>query len=124
MRLNIYLLILLDPSLSLLILDLTTVDNLNLASRTTSWRSILFQKIQHFVALRDLTKDSVVTIQPRGLVKSDEELGAIGVLQVIRWSLLLSPAYIFYPILTGPALAMERTPLPVCFKVKFSLNKK
>jgi hypothetical protein len=41
-----------------------------------------FQGIQNFVTFNDLSKDGVVTIQPRSLVKSDEELRAVGVLKL------------------------------------------
>tara|TARA_R110002003_G_scaffold64_12_gene6066 strand:+ start:22907 stop:23209 length:303 start_codon:yes stop_codon:yes gene_type:complete len=66
-------------------------------------------------ALDDLAEDDVLAVEPRGLDGADEELRAVA--GVCQWGLPCAGEVTHVP---GPALAMERIPGPVCFRLKFS----
>ena len=62
-----------------LFLELATIGDVNLGLRSSGLSTKCLDLIQDFLAFDQLTKDSVVTIQPRGLVEANEELGSVGV---------------------------------------------
>jgi hypothetical protein len=66
-------------------------------------------------ALDDLAEDDVLSVEPRGLDGADEELRAVA--GVCQRGLRCAAKVTHVP---GPALAMERIPGPVCFRLKFS----
>ena len=68
--------------------------------------------------LNDLAEDDVLAIQPTSLLSADEELGAVASELSAAAVGVLGDAGASYVL--APALAMERIPGPVCFRVKFS----
>jgi hypothetical protein len=58
----------------------------------------------------------VLAVQPRGLDGADEELRAVAGILVSRVRVVVFGC----TYVPGPALAMERIPGPVCFRLKFS----
>lgn len=68
--------------LTLLVLsDLTAVNNLNSDGGSAAGGTDGLNGLQDALALLDLSKDSVLAIQPRGIDEVDEELTSVGVLK-------------------------------------------
>ena len=76
----------------------------------------LLDSLDDVETLDNLAENDVLAIEPRGLDSADEELRAVATVNVRSKSeKCRSCTYV-----PGPALAMERIPGPVCFRLKFS----
>lgn len=86
-----------------LLLELATVDDVDLGKGSTRAGAVLLEKLEDLLTLRDLAKDGVGTVQPGCVVEGDEELRAVGVLgeRVSEpFSLLITHA--FHSVLRDP----------------------
>ena len=95
---------------------LTAVVNDDLGLGGTGGGTVGLDLLDNVDAVDDLAEDDVLAVQPRSLLSTDEELGAVA----RRYVRLIKACGDEVAYVLGPALAMERIPGPVCFRVKFS----
>ncbi len=95
---------------------LTAVGDDNLGLGGAAGGTVGLDLLDDVKALNNGAEDDVLAVQPRGLLSADEELGAVakGMLG------MAASTDVGITHVLGPALAMERTPGPVCFRLKFS----
>ena len=60
-------------------MDLTAVDNLDGGGGGAAGGTDGLELLQELLTLVNLSKDSVLSIQPRGVLEADKELRAVGV---------------------------------------------
>ena len=95
-------------------LQLTAVGNDNLLGGLARLRAVRLNLGHNVQALSDLSKDSVLAVQPLHVIStSNTNINA-------RTAVLAVQIKNCDPLVLGPALAMDKIPAPVCFKVKFS----
>lgn len=62
-----------------LVVNFAAIDNFDRCSRSAAWSSDSLKRFQKLLALFDLSKDSVLSVQPRSIIEANEELRSIGV---------------------------------------------
>lgn len=73
-----------------------------------------------FVTFHNRAENDVLVVEPRRDDGRDEELGSVPLAAFSTTSAKITGEMSDFTYVLGPALAMERRPGSVCFKVKFS----
>lgn len=64
---------------SVLVVNFTAIGNFDCSSRGAAWCSEFLKLFQNLLALFDLSKDSVLSVQPWSILEANEELRSVGV---------------------------------------------